>query len=256
MAPVQTGKQILYLKSYALPARRRHLDMASSIIGQWDCVSLLFGISKGNKQQLYLVICFSIYPPFSKKRGSLFCPNFIILLCGISLLRHLSGISPHLETIAPAPRPAFPSSKHKNNLNIPLICRKMKEIMSTGTSTYVHISLPSSTAKFLQGLFTLCTDSATNALIPMLAIQPDTGTSMERLWQNSGVCLLPKNPVDVFQLCCDMTYLPDWTLLTPPFLKIPHLLTSRTLWRSFSKPLSGHSWSFPWTALPYSSVKW
>lgn len=69
MAPMQTGRQILDLKSYALPARRRHLDMASSIIGQWDCVSLLFGTSKGNKQQFYSVICFSIYPPSSKKKG-------------------------------------------------------------------------------------------------------------------------------------------------------------------------------------------
>ena len=34
MVPEQTGRQILYLKSYALPARWRHFDRESSIIGQ------------------------------------------------------------------------------------------------------------------------------------------------------------------------------------------------------------------------------
>lgn len=34
MVPKQTRRQIIYLKSYALPARWRHFDMASSIIGQ------------------------------------------------------------------------------------------------------------------------------------------------------------------------------------------------------------------------------
>lgn len=49
---------------------------------------------------------------------------------------------------------------------------------------------------------------------------------------------LAKNVVDIFQFNSDMIYLHDLTLLTPPSLKIHHLLTSLTL------PLNGLSQNF------------
>lgn len=86
MVPKQTERQILHLKSFALPARRRPFDTESSIIGQWNCFPLLFGISKGNKKKFHLVICLSIHPRFSKKAESLSCPPLTChaVLCGIA----------------------------------------------------------------------------------------------------------------------------------------------------------------------------
>lgn len=139
------------------------------------------------------------------------------LFCSVAFL--FSDISPHLETIAPT------LIQHFLHLNV-------KAIWISHWNMKATHSLTSHTA--------WCGHVYRKALTKFRSVP-----------------FAKKNLLDVFQLCCDVTCLPDGTLLTPPFLKISHLLTSVTLWWSFfSKLLSGHSWSLPWTTLPHSSVKW
>ena len=94
MAPQQTGRQAPCPKSYALPARCRHFDMAPSITGQQSCLLAVrdFQREAGTVSVSYL----SFHPSsFSRKDESLFCLNPILLpgFCDISLLRPFSDVS-------------------------------------------------------------------------------------------------------------------------------------------------------------------